>query len=261
MPLSAHLMDRLHQILEVKRTEVARLREHEKALRAQAARREDFRDFRAAITSNDEVAVIAEIKKASPSAGVIAELFDPVDIARRYALGGASALSVLTDEQFFQGHLNYLRLVRDHTALPVLRKDFVIDELQVVEAAAAGADAILLIVAALTQAELIRFLARTESLQLDALVEVHTLEELDRALDADAEIIGINNRNLSTFEVDLSVTERLSEEVPDELTLVSESGIKTAQDVAMMRACGVNAVLVGESLMRGETTIDLLLDR
>ena len=261
MPLSARLMDRLRQILEVKRTEVARLREHEATLRTQAARREDFRDFRAAITSNNEVAVIAEIKKASPSAGVIAELFDSVDIARRYALGGASALSVLTDEQFFQGHLDYLRLARDNTTLPVLRKDFVIDELQVIEAAAAGADAILLIVAALTQAELIRFLAKTDSLQLDALVEVHTLEELDRALDADAEIIGINNRNLSTFEVDLSVTERLSEEVPDELTLVSESGIKTAQDVAMMRACGVNAVLVGESLMRGETTIDLLLDR
>ena len=261
MPLSARLMDRLRQILEVKRTEVARLREHEATLRTQAARREDFRDFRTAITSNNEVAVIAEIKKASPSAGVIAELFDSVDIARRYALGGASALSVLTDEQFFQGHLDYLRLARDNTTLPVLRKDFVIDELQVIEAAAAGADAILLIVAALTQAELIRFLAKTDSLQLDALVEVHTLEELDRALDADAEIIGINNRNLSTFEVDLSVTERLSEEVPDELTLVSESGIKTAQDVAMMRACGVNAVLVGESLMRGETTIDLLLDR
>ena len=261
MPLSARLMDRLRQILEVKRAEVARLREHEKTLHAEAARREEFRDFRAAISSSDEVAVIAEIKKASPSAGVIAELFDPVDIARRYASTGARALSVLTDEHFFQGHLDYLRLARDHTALPVLRKDFVIDELQILEAAAAGADAILLIVAALTQAELIRFLARTESLQLDALVEVHTLEELDRALDADAEIIGINNRNLSTFEVDLSVTERLSEDVPDELTLVSESGIKTAQDVAMLRACGVNAVLVGESLMRGETTIDLLLDR
>lgn len=261
MPLSARPMDRLRQILEVKRAEVARLREHEATLRQLALQRRDFRDFRGAITSSDEVAVIAEIKKASPSAGIIAELFDPEDIARRYASAGASALSVLTDEQFFQGHLDYLRLARDHTALPVLRKDFVIDELQLVEAAAAGADAVLLIVAALTQMELIRFLARTESLQLDALVEVHTLEELDRALDADVEIIGINNRNLATFEVDLSVTERLSEEVPDELTLVSESGIKTAQDVAMMRACGVNAILVGESLMRGETTIDLLLDR
>jgi indole-3-glycerol phosphate synthase len=172
------------------------------------------------------------------------------------------AISVLTDEQFFQGRLSYLDLIRPAVVQPLLRKDFILDEIQIAESAAAGADAILLIVAALDQRQLIALLETAETYQLDALVEVHTLEELDRALETSARIIGINNRNLATFEVDLGVTERLSEEVPDGIVLVSESGIKTAEDLARIKACGVDAVLIGEALMRAQPgTIDLPIAR
>ena len=154
-----------------------------------------------------KLALIAEIKKASPSAGVIVESFDPLAIAKNYARAGVDAISVLTDERFFQGHLDYLKLVRDAVPQPLLRKDFILDALQIMEAAAAGADAILLIVAALKQEQLVALLETAALYQLDALVEVHTLAELDRALETEARIIGINNRNLATFEVDLAVTE------------------------------------------------------
>lgn len=233
----------------------------EAEFRAAALRRETTRSFREAISERGEMNVIAEVKKASPSAGMIAHEFDPARIAKDYAVAGASAVSVLTDEQFFSGHADDLRAVRDAIALPVLRKDFVVHEVQIAEAAAMGADAVLLIVAALTDEELARFLLRADALGLDALVEVHTFAELDRALMTDARIIGINNRNLTTFEVDLSVTEQLSDDVPANITLVSESGIKSRADVERVRACGVNAVLVGEALMRGDTTIAALLGR
>ena len=246
-------MTRLDEILRVKREEVTALRPRRDELRKAALARNDFRSLHAALDRGPEkLALIAEVKKASPSAGVIVESFNPVEIARNYARAGCEAISVLTDEQFFQGKLEYLGQIRREVGVPLLRKDFVLEEVQVAEAAAAGADAILLIVAALAQEQLIALLEAAALYQLDALVEVHTYDELDRALETDAKIIGINNRDLATFEVDLAVTERLSEQVPNDVLLVSESGIKTADDIARVKACGVNAVLIGEALMRGQ---------
>jgi indole-3-glycerol phosphate synthase len=190
------------------------------------------------------------------------EAFEPVAIAKNYARAGAEAISVLTDQQFFQGRLEYLSRVRPAVPVPLLRKDFILDEVQIIESAVAGADAILLIAAALEQQQLKELLAAAATYQMDVLVEVHTIDELDRALETDAEIIGINNRNLATFEIELSVTERLSEEVPDEIVLVSESGIRTAEDLARIKACGVDAVLIGEALMRAQSgSLDALLPR
>ena len=248
-------MSRLDDILAVKRAEIEHLRPRRSELRAAALRRDDFRSFHnALLRPPGELALIAEVKKASPSVGVIAELFDPVAIAKNYAAAGAEAISVLTDEQFFQGRLEYLTEIRGAVGVPLLRKDFILDEVQIAEAAAAGADAILLIVAALDDKALRSLLEAAALYQLDALVEVHTLAELERALETDARIIGINNRNLATFEVDLAVTETLSEEVPDDIVLVSESGLRSAADVARVKAAGVNAVLIGEALMRAQTS-------
>ena len=257
-------MSRLDEILRVKRREIEELRPQRDELRKAALLRNDFRPFGLALKRDDagEVALIAEVKKASPSAGVIVESFHPVEIAKNYERAGAEAISVLTDEQFFQGHLDYLRQIREAVATPLLRKDFILDEVQIAQAGAAGADAILLIVAALEQPALVELLAAAATYQLDVLVEVHTLAELDRALDADAQIIGINNRNLATFEVDLRVTEELSEEVPAGVILVSESGIKSAEDLARVKAAGVDAVLIGEALMRAQSgSLDALLPR
>jgi len=244
-------MDRLQQILDVKRREIAKMLHRAGLLRAGALQRNDFRGFRAAIDRGpDALGLIAEVKKASPSAGVIAESFDPVQIAKTYESAGANAISVLTDEQFFQGSLSYMTRVRAAVDVPLLRKDFILHEAQIFEAACAGADAILLIVAALEQKDLEHLLAVATQFQLDALVEVHTMEELDRALETDAKLIGINNRNLATFQVDLTTTEILSEQVPDDITLVSESGIKTPEDTRRVLDSGCNAILVGETLMR-----------
>ncbi len=245
-------MDRLEEILGVKRDEIEALRPRRDELHRAALLRNDFRGFGSALQAGEgKLALIAEVKKASPSAGVIVESFDPVAIAKNYALAGVEAISVLTDERFFQGHLSYLAATRTAVPQPLLRKDFILDPLQIMEAAVAGADAILLIVAALKQDELISLLETAALYQLDVLVEVHTLAELERALETPAQIIGINNRNLATFQVDLSVTENLSEEVPPGIVLVSESGIRTAEDLARIKACGVDAVLIGEALMRG----------
>jgi len=252
-------MNRLEEILEAKRQEIERLRPRAAELDRQAQARKDFRDFRGAVESSEEkIAVIAEIKKASPSAGVIAKSFKPVEIAKNYEQAGANAISVLTDSKFFQGSLEHLRNVRNAVSLPLLRKDFIWDRAQIAESAANGADAILLIVAALTQDQLVRLLKGAKEYRLDALVEVHSIDELQRALEAGAEIVGINNRDLTTFDVDLAVTEKICREVPDEIILVSESGIKTPQDVAKVKACGVDAILVGEALMRGEISIEQL---
>src|SRR6266404_8382976 len=225
-------MDRLQEILRVKRDEIEKLRPRRDELHKTALLRNDFRGFAAALRQGDgKLALIAEIKKASPSAGVIVESFDPVATARNYERAGVDAISVLTDQRFFQGHLDFLKLIRASVAPPLLRKDFILDPLQIMEATAAGADAILLIVAALNQDQLVALLETAALYQLDALVEVHTLAELERALNTEARIIGINNRNLKTFEIDLSVTEKLSQEVPDDIVLVSESGIRTAEDL------------------------------
>jgi indole-3-glycerol phosphate synthase len=254
-------MNHLEEILRVKRTEIERLRPRaaeleNQALQRQALQRDDLRNFWSALQRPDgKLAVIAEIKKASPSAGLIAESFDPVAIAQDYERAGAAAISVLTDKQFFQGALDHLVDVRRAVALPILRKDFILDEIQIAESAAAGTDAILLIVAALEQKQLVDLYAAVAKYRLDVLVEVHTREELDRALEMGAKIIGINNRNLATFDVDLSVTEELCKQVSDDVVLVSESGIKTAEDLARLQGCGVDAILIGEALMRGEISI------
>jgi indole-3-glycerol phosphate synthase len=243
--------DRLKAILEVKQRELAQLLPRAPHLHAAALSRNDFRGFAAALDRGPEaLGLIAEVKRASPSAGVIAAEFDPVAIARAYEAAGADCISVLTDEQFFQGHLSYLPLVRRAVEVPLLRKDFTIHEAQIWEASVAGADAILLIVAALEQPLLERLFKEAEICQLDALVEVHTREELDRALDLGARLIGINNRNLHTFNVDVATTEELSEEVPDDVILVSESGLKTRADSQRVFDAGCHAILVGESLMR-----------
>ena len=243
--------NKLAEIIAHKRTEVERLRPLGDKLRAAALERNDFRSFRAALdVGPDHLAVIAEVKRASPSAGVISENFDPVVVATAYDRGGAAAISVLTDEKYFQGHLSFLPRIRAQTSAPLLRKDFIVDELQIHEAVVAGADAILLIVAALPQDELVHLLDVAAGCQLDVLVEVHDREELDRALATDATIIGVNNRNLKTFEVDLRNTEILSEDTPDGILLVSESGIRSAADARQVWEWGANAVLCGESLMR-----------
>jgi indole-3-glycerol phosphate synthase len=249
-------MNRLDEIIAVKRREIEQVRPRAAELYRQALVQNDFRDFHSALKRTDgKLAVIAEIKKASPSAGVISKSFDPVAIAKNYERGGANAISVLTDSKFFQGALGHLVDIRAAIALPVLRKDFIIDEVQIAESAAAGADAILLIVAALEQKQLVDLSVAVAKYRLAALVEVHSAEELSRALDAGAKIIGINNRDLATFEVDLSVTEELSEQVPDDVVVVSESGIKSLEDIAYLQACGVDAVLIGEALMRRELSI------
>lgn len=249
-------MNRLTEIIAVKRREVEELRSAGGELHQKAIQRKDFRSLSAALHRADaQVAIIAEVKKASPSAGTIVHAFAPVDIAQQYERGGANAISVLTDQTFFQGELGHLTDVRAAVSIPVMRKDFIVDEIQITQAAAAGADAVLLIVAVLEQRELVLLMEAAAKYQLEALVEVHTLGELDRALEANAEIIGINNRDLTTFKIDLAVTERLSKEVPNDVLLVSESGIRTLADIARVRACGVDAVLVGEALMRNELTI------
>ena len=245
-------MNRLTEILDHKRSTLEPVRARRVELREAALRRNDFRSFSGALAGDGgrTLSLIAEVKRASPSAGVIAESFEPVEIARRYEAAGANAISVLTDERFFQGHLDHLIAVREVVGLPILRKDFVLEDVQIYEAAASGADAVLLIVAALEQDELERLLDVAAACQLDALVEVHSLEEMDRALATEATIIGINNRDLTTFQVDLATTEKLSEQVPPGVLLVSESGIRTAADSRRVRACGVEAILVGEALMR-----------
>jgi indole-3-glycerol phosphate synthase len=252
-------MNRLEQILQAKRTEVEELRPRAAELDRQAQARKDFRDFRTALTNQSgKLAVIAEIKKASPSAGVIAASFDPAQIAKNYERAGANAISVLTDSKFFQGSLEHLRTARAAVSVPLLRKDFIWERAQVAESAANGADAILLIVAALTQDQLVRLLKNAKEYRLETLVEVHKLDELQRAFEAGAEIVGINNRDLTTFDVDLAVTEKLCREVPDEIVLVSESGIRTPADVARIKSFGADAILVGETLMRGNISIEHL---
>ncbi len=197
-----------------------------------------------------EPAVIAEIKKASPSKGVLREAFEPTKIAASYEAGGATCLSVLTDRDFFQGADEYLQSARGACALPVLRKDFIIDEYQVFEARAIGADCVLLIVAALGDAQLKELAGLAIHLEMDVLVEVHDLEELERALNLGAPMLGINNRNLHTFETRLDTTLELLARIPEDRTVVTESGIHTPEQVARMREHGVQAFLVGEAFMK-----------
>ena len=198
----------------------------------------------------EHVALIAEIKHASPSRGVLIDPFDPVALAQTYAANGAAAISILTDERFFQGHLDHLRAVRQSVQLPILRKDFVIDAYQIYESRAAGADAILLIVAALEDAQLQALHALAASLGMAAVVEVHNAAELERALRINPGVIGINNRDLKTFEVSTATTIQLAGRIPAGVVIVAESGILHAADVRSMGAAGAHAVLVGEGLLQ-----------
>jgi len=195
-------------------------------------------------------AVIAEVKKASPSKGLIREDFDPQAIARSYAAGGATCLSVLTDQKYFQGHDDYLQAARAACALPVLRKEFIVDNYQVWETRALGADALLLIVAALSTTQLQDLYGQAQELGLDVLVEVHDEAEMDQALELSCDLLGVNNRNLKTFETSLETTARLAARAPQNALLVSESGIHTATDIAYLRDLGVHCYLIGEAFMR-----------
>jgi indole-3-glycerol phosphate synthase len=259
----------LDKIVEQKKREIALLPARIIAagdLRDAMLEHGERRDFLAALKNprHGDIALIAEVKKASPSAGVICKDFDPVRIAKEYEVAGASCLSVLTDEQFFQGSLDYLRKIRAAVKLPLLRKDFIIDERQILEAIEWGADAILLIVAILSDEQLQKFHSLAIEAGLAVLVEVHDEQELERALKISPALIGVNNRNLKTFQVDLATTERLATRLKSSAgvspalgrrdacatLLVAESGIHTRADVERLKKCGAGAILVGESLMK-----------
>ncbi len=242
----------LEKIVAVKRQEIAHNRLHcpETQLSGLLATAPPVRDFYGPLAEQGRLSLIAEVKKASPSAGIIRTDFDPVEIAKIYAAHGASCLSVLTDQQFFQGSLEYLRQVREAVSLPVLRKDFIIDRYQLLEARAAGADAVLLIAECLDDSQLRTLHEETIALGMRPLVELYDPANLKRVLAAGATLIGINNRNLHTFTVDLEHTLRMREQVPPTCVLVSESGIRTHADVQRLAEAGVDAMLVGESLMR-----------
>lgn len=218
-------------------------------IRSRAKDAGPVRDFERALTGSD-IRLIAEAKKASPSKGVIREDFDPGMIAQAYEGSGAACISVLTETKFFQGSLDYLGMIRKAVKIPLLRKDFIIDEYQIFEARAGGADALLLISGCLEKAQMADFLGIAAELDLDVLVESHTHKELDKALAAGATLVGINNRDLRTFTVSLATTLDMLKDIPDDRIVVSESGISTRADVERLHRAGVDAILVGESLMR-----------
>jgi indole-3-glycerol phosphate synthase len=240
----------LDRIVDTKREELRSLAGTGPELRSRAADAPPPRGFAAALRHPGEVRLLAEVKRRSPSAGEIRPGADPAEVARAYQQGGAAAVSVLTDREYFGGDLDALRGVASAVALPVIRKDFIIDPLQVWEARGAGADAVLLIVRILDDALLRELHAQIRETGMDALVEAHNADEVERALAAGATLLGINNRDLDTFVTDLDLSMRLAGAVPAEVTLVAESGIRVAADVDRLGAAGVDAILVGESLMR-----------
>ena len=249
--------DILQKILKTKRHEIAeKQRSSPLSKLKQLAEAEDkpraFVEQLRKTANKKQNAVIAEIKKASPSKGVIRNQFDPVEIALSYERNGAACLSILTDQQFFQGSDAFIGMVKDHVSLPILRKDFIIDSYQVYEAKTLGADCILLIVAALTIDQLKQLSDLAKALELDVLVEVHDMTELEIALKLDIGLVGINNRNLKTFETTLNTTIELIKSIPSGVTVVTESGIKTSDDVALMLANQVNCFLVGEAFMKSD---------
>jgi indole-3-glycerol phosphate synthase len=256
----------LDEIVATKRREIeaAKVARPEAQVRAAAEAAPPTRSFFEPLAAGGEIKLIAEVKKASPSAGVIRENFHPVEIAKTYERHGASCLSVLTDEQYFQGSLDYLRDVRLAVSLPVLRKDFILDVYQLYEARAAGADAVLLIAECLDDCNLRKLHNEAVSLGMSPLVELYEPENLQRVFDAGATLIGVNNRDLRSFKTDLEHTLRLRAFVPDQCVLVSESGIRTRDDVLRLQAAGVDAILVGESLMSCPdigAAVDAILDR
>jgi indole-3-glycerol phosphate synthase len=240
----------LDKIVATKRSEIERARAAlpERELRARLTDAPPVRDFFAVLATDGPIKLIAEVKKASPSAGVIRADFDPVAIAKIYEAHGAACISVLTDEPYFEGRLEYLTQIRAAVAIPVLRKDFILDSYQLVEARVAGADAVLLIAECLDDCNLRKLFNETIELGMTPLVELYEPANLARVLEAGATLIGVNNRNLHTFEVDLEHTIRMRQKVPDDCLLVAESGIKTHADVQHLDSAGINAILVGESL-------------
>jgi indole-3-glycerol phosphate synthase len=252
----------LDKIVATKRAEIERAKSAvpESELRARLADAPTVRNFFTPLAAGGPIRLIAEVKKASPSAGIIRVDFDPVAIARVYEAHGASCISVLTDELYFQGRLEYLSQIRDAVQLPVLRKDFILDTYQLAEARVAGADAVLLIAECLDDCNLRKLFNATCELGMSPLVELYEPTNLQRVFDAGATLIGVNNRNLHTFDVDLEHTIRLRNYVPDQCVLVGESGIKTRDDVLRLESAGVDAMLVGESLTR-EPDIGAAVDR
>jgi indole-3-glycerol phosphate synthase len=250
----------LDTIAARKREEVATL--YRKGIQAPSQPVDPPRGFLQALLKASGVAIIAEAKKASPSKGLLCTSFDPQQIARNYQQGGAHALSVLTDRDFFQGSIDFIPLVRSTVDLPVLRKDFIVDQIQVQEAAQYGADAILLIAALLDTVQMRDLRQQAESLGMDVLIEVHDAAEVDQALAAGVKLLGINNRNLHDFSMDLETTFRLKQGIPSGIPVVSESGISSRADMLRLKAAGVQAALIGESLMRsaeqGKTLQDFL---
>ena len=252
----------LDKIVATKRDEIERAKAAvpESELRARLADAPRVRDFFTPLAAGGPIRLIAEVKKASPSAGVIRADFDPVVIAKIYEAHGAACISVLTDEPYFQGRLEYLTQILQAVGLPVLRKDFILDTYQLVEARVAGADAVLLIAECLDDCNLRKLFNEACELGMTPLVELYEPSNLQRVFDAGATLIGVNNRNLHTFEVDLAHTIRMRQRVPDECVLVGESGIKTRDDVMRLESAGVDAMLVGESLTR-EADIGAAVDR
>ena len=247
-------VNRLQEILATKSGEITSAKSRMREFRALAERRTDFRDFPSAIQRcGERLKIIAEAKKASPSAGLIARNYDPVAIVKRFEANGADAVSILTERNYFLGSIDDLRAVREEIALPVLRKDFLIEEAQILESAAGNADAILLIVAAVTPERLRSLHDCAIANRLSALIEVHTRDEIAIAIDAGAKIIGINNRDLATFKVDLETTEKLLPYIPSGIRIISESGIRNAEDVARMSDFPIDALLIGEALIRADT--------
>jgi indole-3-glycerol phosphate synthase len=236
-------------IISHKRSGLPRLRERAGSFKKRTSPK---RPFIASLDKRPHLAVIAEVKKASPSKGIIRGDFDPAAIAARYERGGASAVSVLTDEKFFQGHVEHLSAIREKIRLPVLRKDFIIDPLQVEETAHANADAMLLIAEALDTAQLADLYQAARDLDIDPFVELHSVRQLDRVMRLEPEAVGINNRDLHTFTTDFGVTLELMKHIPGEVAVVAESGITGRADAALLRDAGVRALLVGESLMRAK---------
>jgi len=242
----------LEKIFEIKRDEIRRRKtpSWQKEMEEMIPHLPLPRDFMDAISQHGPMALIAEIKRASPSVGVIKEDVDLCRIAREYQAGGACAISVLTEAHFFKGDLSYLQLVKKETSLPVLQKDFILDPFQIYEGRASGADAILLIAALLDREQLKDFVDLVRHLQMISLVEIHDENDLKKISTLDLSLIGINNRDLRTFEVDLRTTLRLKREIPSRTKVISESGIKSSQDVKILQEAGVNGILVGETLMR-----------
>ena len=242
----------LEKIVATTRQKVAvdRAAKPESELRAEIADAAAARDFYAALAAGADVRLIAEVKRASPSAGLIREDFDPVAIATAYAAAGAACISVLTDEPFFQGSLDYLRAIRKNVAVPLLRKDFIIDSYQLLEARAAGADCVLLIAECVSPTELRRLHDEAHQLGMQTLIELYDIENLDAVLATGTRLVGVNNRDLRTFKTDLQHTLRLRQLIPKDRLVVGESGIATAADVRLLGSGGVKAILVGESLMR-----------